>query len=118
LSLLPSVQNRKSKSRQTIRVINPAPVASELKPRRSRGIRCIRWFGDQSVHESKISGLLTYELVVTAGLATALKTKTLCALRVLCVRKQMHSRKGRQERKGRTTPNTFPVNFRLHAELC
>lgn len=31
----------------------PAPVAPDCKPQRSRGVRCIRWFGDQTVHISK-----------------------------------------------------------------
>jgi hypothetical protein len=42
-----------------------------LKPQRFRGERCIRWFGDQSVHLSNISGLLSHNLAAAASLTTA-----------------------------------------------
>src|SRR5437773_6560331 len=35
--------------RLTQRITNPAPVRSNLKRRRDRGVRCSPWFGDQSV---------------------------------------------------------------------
>jgi hypothetical protein len=39
-------------------------------------VRSSAWFGDQNVHISKISGPLSPELAVTAGLVTTLRSVT------------------------------------------
>ena len=49
---------------------DPAPGTPDLKPRRSRGVRCIRWIGHQTVHIPKTSGHLSRQFAATAGLAT------------------------------------------------
>lgn len=51
---------------RTQRITDPAPVMTDCKPQRFRGIQCIRLFGYHNVHISKISGQPLLELAAMA----------------------------------------------------